>query len=141
MQEECIFAGVTVRYAPQVIRIDTDHALMDFLAQRGNGSRALARHILARYEALLGVPMAVTERSMATEILMHAYLDVAFRRAGRLGRRLGRAGRRLAGWGARMQAHTAVIDIGERAVDSNRHIFDTLSHFYGILRILLGKWA
>ena len=141
MQEEYLFAGVTVRYAPQIVRIDTDHALMDFLAQRGNGSRALARHSLARYEALLGVPMAVAERSMATEILVHAYLDVVFRRAGRLGRRLGRTGRRLAGWGERMQSHTAVSDIGERAVDSNRHIFDGISHFYGVFRVLLGKWA
>ena len=141
MQQETIFAGVTVRYEPQVVRIDTDYALMDFLAQRGNGSRALARHILARYEALLGAAMEITERSMATEILVHAYLDAVFRSAQRTGGRLGRAGKRLAGWGGRMQAHTAVIDIGERAVDSNRHIFDQLSHFYGVFRVLLGKWA
>lgn len=141
MQKEAIFAGVTVSYEPQVVRIDTDHALMHFLAQPGNGSRALARHILARYEALLSVPLDITERSMATEILVHAYLDVVFQWAKRTGDRLGRAGRRLAAWGGRMEAHTAVIDIGELAVDTNRQVFDRLSHCYGALRILLGRWA
>lgn len=141
MQRETIFEGVTVCYEPQIVRIDTSHALMAFLTQRGNGSRALARRILARYETLIGVPMQITERSMATEILVHAYLDVLFVWAQRTGVRLGRAGRRLAAWGGRMKVHTAVIDIGEHAVDTNRRIFDKLSYFYGILRILLGKWA
>ncbi len=141
MQKETIFEGVTVSYEPQVIRINTDHALMDFLAQRGSGSRALARHILARYEALLGRPMEITERSMATEILIHAYLDAIFLRAKRTGSRLGRAGGGLRAWGERMEVHTAVIDIGERAVDGNRRIFDGLSHGYGVLRVLLGRWA
>ena len=135
MPAETIFEGVTVCYEPHVVRIDTDHALMHFLAQPGSGSRALAKHILARYEALLGQALEITERSMATEILIHAYLDVLFLRAKCSG------GRRLAGWGERMETHTAVIDIGERAVDTNRHIFDRLSHFYGVLRVVLGKWA
>lgn len=141
MQRETIFEGVTVCYEPQIVRIDTDHALMDFLAQRGSGSQALARHILARYEALLGRPMEVTERSMATEILIHAYLGVVFLRAKRMGDKFGRSGEKLRAWGERMEAHTAIIDIGERAVDGNRHIFDGLSHGYGLLRVLFGRWA
>ena len=141
MQREAVFEGVSICYEPKIVRIETDHALMGFLAQRGNGSRALARHILARYEAILGVPLQITERSMATEILVHAYLDVIFLRAQRTGARLGRAGRRLAAWGGRMERHTAVIDIGERSVDGNRKVFDRLSRCYGVLRVLLGKWA
>ena len=141
MHTETVFGGITVRYEPQMVHIDTDHTLMDFLAQRGNGSRALARSILAQYRTLFDAPMQITERSMATEILIHAYLDVLFAWARRTGARLGRAGRRLGAWGARMQAHTAMIDIGERTVDTNRHIFDRLSRAYWLLRVLLGKWA
>ena len=35
--------GVSVGYEPKIVRIRTDEALMDYLAQPGNGSAALAR--------------------------------------------------------------------------------------------------
>ena len=127
--------GVTLYYTDKAVHLTTNDALMTFLRQKGNGSLPLSRAILAGYEAECGAALQITERSMATEILIHAYLDVLFLRAKCSG------GRRLAAWGERMETHTTVIDIGERAVDTNRHIIDRLSHFYGVLRVVLGKWA
>lgn len=139
--EEEVFEGVRVRYEAHIVRVETNGALMEHLARPGNGSLALARHIRARYVAVQGAEIEISERSMATEILVHAYLDVLFLRLARWTARPGGLRGRLGAWGARMRQHTQVIDMGEAAVDGNRRVFDVLSHGYWLLRILLGRRA
>ena len=121
--------GVTLYYTDKAVHLTTNDALMTFLRQKGNGSLPLSRTILAGYEAECGAALQITERSMATELLIHAYLDGVFAAWVRAGETRGR------------QDATAVIDMGERSVDTNRWVFDLLSHGYSVLCLLLGRSA
>lgn len=78
---------------------------------------------------------------MATELLIHAYLDGIFDRWMRAGEAHGHQGRRLYKTAKRLKNATAVIDMGERSVDANRWVFDLLAPGYGILCFLLGSRA
>ena len=93
------------------------------------------------YAAEHGAQLHITERSMATELLIHAYLDGIFDRWMRAGEAHGHQDRRLYKTAKRLKNATAVIDMGERSVDANRWVFDLLAHGYGILCFLLGSRA
>jgi len=133
--------GVTLYYTDKAVHLTTNDALMTFLRQKGNGSLPLSRAILAGYEAECGAALQITERSMATELLIHAYLDGIFDRWMRAGEAHGHQDRRLYKTAKRLKNATAVIDMGERSVDTNRWVFDLLSHGYGALCLLLGRSA
>lgn len=133
--------GVTLYYTDKAVHLTTNDALMTFLRQKGNGSLPLSRAILAGYEAECGAALQITERSMATELLIHAYLDGIFDRWMRAGEAHGHQDRRLYKTAKRLKNATAVIDMGERSVDANRWVFDLLAHGYGILCFLLGSRA
>ena len=77
--------GVTLYYTDKAVHLTTNDALMTFLRQKGNGSLPLSRAILAGYEAECGAALQITERSMAMELLIHAYLDGIFDRWMRAG--------------------------------------------------------
>ena len=125
--------GVMLYYTDKAVHLTTNDALMTFLRQKGNGSLPLSRAILAGYEAECGAALQITERSMATELLIHAYLDGVFAAWVRAGETRGRQDGKF--------YRTAVIDMGERSVDTNRWVFDLLSHGYGALCLLLGRSA
>lgn len=133
--------GVTLYYTDKAVHLTTNDALMTFLRQKGNGSLPLSRAILAGYEAECGAALQITERSMATELLIHAYLDGIFDRWMRAGEAHGHQDRRLYKTAKRLKNATAVIDMGERSVDANRWVFDLLAPGYGILCFLLGSRA
>lgn len=133
--------GVMLYYTDKAVHLTTNDALMTFLRQKGNGSLPLSRAILAGYEAECGAALQITERSMATELLIHAYLDGIFDRWMRAGEAHGHQDRRLYKTAKRLKNATAVIDMGERSVDANRWVFDLLAHGYGILCFLLGSRA
>ena len=133
--------GVTLYYTDKAVHLTTNDALMTFLRQKGNGSLPLSRAILAGYEAECGAALQITERSMATELLIHAYLDGIFDRWVRAGEAHGHQDRRLYKTAKRLKNAAAVIDMGERSVDSNRWVFDLLAPGYGILCALLGSRA
>ena len=78
---------------------------------------------------------------MATELLIHAYLDGIFDRWMRAGEAHGHQDRRLYKTAKRLKNATAVIDMGERSVDANRWVFDLLAPGYGVLCFLLGSRA
>lgn len=78
---------------------------------------------------------------MATELLIHAYLDGIFDRWMRAGEAHGHQDGRLYKTAKRLKNATAVIDMGERSVDANRWVFDLLAPGYGILCFLLGNRA
>ncbi len=140
MQKTILPEGVQLRCSDRAVHLTTNDALMRFLRQRGNGSLPLSQQILDTYAAQRGVPLGISVRSMATELLIHAYLDGVFAAWERFGARLRPNGRfaRLAG---RLKGSTAVIDMGEKSVDANRWVFDVLSHGYGLLCALLGSRA
>lgn len=133
--------GVTLYYTDKAVHLTTNDALMTYLRQKGNGSLPLSRAILAGYEAECGAALQITERSMATELLIHAYLDGIFDRWMRAGEAHGHQDRRLYKTAKRLKNATAVIDMGERSVDANRWVFDLLAPGYGILCFLLGSRA
>ena len=130
--------GVTLYYTDKAVHLTTNDALMTFLRQKGNGSLPLSRAILAGYEAECG---AALQRSMATELLIHAYLDGVFAAWVRAGETRGRQDGKFYRTARRLKNATAVIDMGERSVDTNRWVFDLLSHGYGALCLLLGRSA
>ena len=76
---------------------------------------------------------------MATELLIHAYLDGVFARWVAFGKK--HPGGNFLKTAERLKNATAVIDMGERSVDTNRWIFDLLSPGYGVLCALLGSRA
>lgn len=78
---------------------------------------------------------------MATELLIHAYLDGIFERWVRAGEAHGHQDGKFYKTAKRLKNATAVIDMGERSVDTNRWVFDLLSHGYGALCLLLGRSA
>ena len=133
--------GVTLYYTDKAVHLTTNDALMTFLRQKGNGSLPLSRAILAGYEAECGAALQITEHSMATELLIHAYLDGVFAAWVRAGETRGRQDGKFYRTARRLKNATAVIDMGERSVDMNRWVFDLLAPGYGILCVLLGSRA
>ena len=133
--------GVTLYYTDKAVHLTTNDALMTFLRQKGNGSLPLSRMILDGYAAEHGAQLHITERSMATELLIHAYLDGVFAAWVRAGETRGRQDGKFYRTARRLKNATAVIDMGERSVDTNRWVFDLLSHGYGALCLLLGRSA
>lgn len=133
--------GVELTCTERAVHLTTNEALMTFLRKKGNGSLPLSREILDIYAAQRGAPLQITERSMATELLIHAYLDGVFAGWVRFARRHLRPEGRFARTVGRLKHATAVIDMGERSVDTNRWFFDLLSHGYGLLCALLGSRA
>ena len=86
---------------------------------------------MLREAAEHGAQLHITERSMATELLIHAYLDGVFAAWVRAGETRGRQDGKFYRTARRLKNATAVIDMGERSVDTNRWVFDLLSHGYG----------
>lgn len=139
---ETVFHGVGVRYEGKNVRVRTDEALMRYLAEPGRGALALAEHIAARYRERMGCALEISERSLAVEILAHAYCDALLLRAAKLAQKLPEAlGARLGKTAERLQQHTDIIDIGERSVDTNRWLFDDLAPFYSVICAILGDKA
>lgn len=136
------FHGISVSYTRGVVHVRTDEALMRYLAEPGRGAQALAAHILASYEVRIGCALSISERSLAVEILVHAYCDALLLHVGQLAAALpGALGAHLQQAAERLQAHTDVIDMGERALDANRWLFDQLEPFYPALCAVLGDRA
>ena len=141
METQRLPKGVELSYTDRAVHLTTNGALMAYLRQRDNGSLPLSRMILHGYAAEHGAQLHITERSMATEQLIHAYLEGIFDRWMRAGEAHGHQDRRLYKTAKRLKNATAVIDMGERSVDANRWVFDLLAPGYGILCFLLGSRA
>ena len=141
MERSKLPEGMELYYTERAVHLTTNEALMRYLRQKGNGSLPLSRTILDGYAAERGAPLQITERSMATELLIHAYLDGIFDRWVRAGESHGHQDRRLYKTAKRLKNAAAVIDMGERSVDSNRWVFDLLAPGYGLLCFLLGSKA
>ena len=120
MENQKLPEGVELFYTDRAVHLTTNEALMTYLRQKGNGSLPLSRTILDGYAEERGMQLQITERSMATELLIHAYLDGLFDRWGRAGNAHGRQNGRLYKMAKRLKNATAVIDMGERSVDTNR---------------------
>ena len=141
MENQKLPEGVELFYTDRAVHLTTNEALMTYLRQKGNGSLPLSRTILDGYAEERGMQLQITERSMATELLIHAYLDGLFDRWGRAGNAHGRQNGRLYKMAKRLKNATAVIDMGERSVDTNRWVFDLLAPGYRRLCVLLGSRA
>lgn len=141
MENQKLPEGVELFYTDRAVHLTTNEALMTYLRQKGNGSLPLSRTILDGYAKERGMQLQITERSMATELLIHAYLDGLFDRWGRAGNAHGRQNGRLYKMAKRLKNATAVIDMGERSVDTNRWVFDLLAPGYRMLCVLLGSRA
>ncbi len=141
MENQKLPEGVELFYTDRAVHLTTNEALMTYLRQKGNGSLPLSRAILDGYAEERGMQLQITERSMATELLIHAYLDGLFDRWGRAGNAHGRQNGRLYKMAKRLKNATAVIDMGERSVDTNRWVFDLLAPGYRMLCVLLGSRA
>ena len=141
MENQKLPEGVELFYTDRAVHLTTNEALMTYLRQKGNGSLPLSRTILDGYAEERGMQLQITERSRATELLIHAYLDGLFDRWGRAGNAHGRQNGRLYKMAKRLKNATAVIDMGERSVDTNRWVFDLLAPGYRMLCVLLGSRA
>ena len=141
MENQKLPEGVELFYTDRAVHLTTNEALMTYLRQKGNGSLPLSRTILDGYAEERGMQLQITERSMATELLIHAYLDGLFDRWGRAGNAHGRQNGRLYKMAKRLKNATAVIDMGERSVDTTRWVFDLLAPGYRMLCVLLGSRA
>lgn len=141
MENQKLPEGVELFYTDRAVHLTTNEALMTYLRQKGNGSLPLSRTILDGYAEERGMQLQITERSMATELLIHAYLDGLFDRWGRAGNAHGRQNGRLYKMAKRLKNATAVIDMGERSVDTNRWVFDLLAPGHRMLCVLLGSRA
>ena len=141
MENQKLPEGVELFYTDRAVHLTTNEALMTYLRQKGNGSLPLSRAIQDGYAEERGMQLQITERSMATELLIHAYLDGLFDRWGRAGNAHGRQNGRLYKMAKRLKNATAVIDMGERSVDTNRWVFDLLAPGYRMLCVLLGSRA
>lgn len=136
------FHGITVTYKEQLVKITTDKALLDYLAEPEIGSGTLAEAIRMRYAELYNRELEISRESLAVEILIHCYLDVFMHRTETFSRVLPK---KIETMFIRLlhslEARTEIIDCGEREIDSNRIIFDAMSPFYKILCSILGNRA
>ena len=135
------YHGISIQYDHRIVRVRTDRFLLDYLGQKGNDSLELADHIHKSYQARWGEELKISRESLSVEILIHAYLDVVFRRIDLIAEKLGKPGRQLKKTLRFLEDATEVIDCGEREVDSNRFVFDDLVPFRRILYLILGDKA
>lgn len=136
------FNGILIKYNKQLVQIKTDENLLDFLEKKGNGSLELAEYILQKYHSIFNCKLDISKESLSVEILVHAYLDVLFKKMEKAGNAISPdVLKSLISFMKKMQGHTDIIDSGERSVDPNRHIFDSLAPFSGAIYFMLGKYA
>ncbi|WBY64598.1 MAG: hypothetical protein ACFWUD_08195 [Thermocaproicibacter melissae] len=134
------FHNISIELQEHWARITTDEALMDFLAQPGNGSVELANYILQRYQEAFQKPLAISEMSLAVEILIHAYVDLISKSAGEIQKALPKhVSKAILNFAEKLHERTAVIDCGEKSVDNNRFVFDGLAPFHPIIFSVLRK--
>ena len=112
MERSKLPEGTELFYTEKAVHLTTNDAMMRYLRQKGNGSLPLSRAILDGYAAECGVPLHITERSMATELLIHAYLDGIFERWVRAGGAHGHQDGKFYKTAKRLKNATAVIDMG-----------------------------
>ena len=141
MENQKLPEGVELFYTDRAVHLPTNEALMTYLRKKGNGSLPLSRTILDGYAEERGMQLQITERSMATELLIHAYLDGLFDRWGRAGNAHGRQNGRLYKMAIRLIFATAAMDLVEPSVETNRCGFDLLAPGYRMLCVLLGSRA
>jgi hypothetical protein len=134
------FHDISIELQEHWARIATDDALMNFLAQPGNGSVELANYILQRYQEAFQKPLAISEMSLAVEILIHAYVDLISKSAGEIQKALPKhVSKAILNFAEKLHERTAVIDCGEKSVDNNRFVFDGLAPFHPIIFSVLRK--
>ena len=95
MENQKLPEGVELFYTDRAVHLTTNEALMTYLRQKGNGSLPLSRTNLDGYAEERGRQLQITGRAMATELLIHAYLDGLFERWGRARNAQGRQNGRL----------------------------------------------
>ena len=134
------YQGVSIRYQPKILRMQNDEALRTFLDLPENGSMALAGQMLDRYQQLFSVPLAISQASIAVEILGHVFADNVAKALAPLSEKLSPRGA-IAEALASIRQRTEVIDIGEKDVDNNRWLWDALVPFRHIIFAACGRGA
>lgn len=136
------FAGIAVQYDDRAVHVRSDETLEAYLAAPGNGSLALADHVLAAYRARFGKPLQISRHSLAIEVLAHVYAENMAEVALRLAENM--PGHVLTGLQRLMERlidHVEVIDCGEGSVDGNRFVWDALAPFHRLVYAACGQNA
>ena len=136
------FENITIIYHPGLIQIACDDFLKHYLEEKGNGALKLSGHILEEYKKRQGIPLNISQDSLAIEILAHTYADIfslAISSAGRvLPAHLKNTVEDLM---ERIHSRTEIIDCGESEIDNNRRVWDALCPFKKIIYGVLGDRA
>lgn len=134
------FQEVSFRCIPQFILVRNDNKLVSFLDQKGIGSMELARMMKDAYKKEMGKEIAISDKSLAIEILGHVYCD-KFSSMLKMLPVPKDMKMELSKIASNIKSHTDIIDCGEKSVDSNRWIWDKLEPWASMIFTLCGKHA
>lgn len=132
------FHGIAVQCSDRMIRVKNDDALTGFLSDPDTkGALLVAKYARALYEKEMGKPIAITEDSLAIEILGHVYAGTFAEIAEKFHVPV------LKTVMGKIRERTDIIDCGEREVDNNRFVWDELEHMKlkNIIYTMCGRMA
>lgn len=136
------YKGMTLSYEDRMVHLNYDQELQDFLAQEGNGSEELAKHIKQQYLTLFNKELNVSEDSLAIEIIAYVYSDKIEGLVDKVSTFLPQGLKdQLANIIKNAQGDSLTIDMGEKEVDSNRETWDSLVQHKGLIMKVAGRNA
>lgn len=126
-QHHLAYKGIRIDLKPASAHIHNDRHLLDYLHSDDPTARSLAGYILQAYPRLFDRELAISQDSLAIEIIGHIFAD---RMAESIDTILSKIAPNSKGPVARLldrvERAAEVIDCGEASVDSNRRVWDAL---------------
>lgn len=136
------FQNISIQYQKGSVQLLCDSTLKKYLLQKGNGSLALAEHILSSYESTYHCPLQIGQHSLALEILGHAYTDTLTKAVLSAKAFIPAAiYSQLEPELKKLKEQTEIIDCKEKSENNNRFLWDTLDKYHTIIYKLLGDLA
>lgn len=119
------YHNIGIKYEQDIIRVKNDESLKEYFKDKKGKAIDLSRYIKNEYQVKKQMPLMITDRSLATEIFMHFYIQ---EKAIAIQSHLLWKGMifRFCQW---ILLHMEVIDCGEKKRDNNRFVWDWLSIF------------
>lgn len=118
--------GVNATLERGVLHVNNDTYLSSLLKKISRGSYEAAIILKLEYKRCFGVPLNISDQSVAVEILGHVYPD-------KVANYVKNSIPSLSHLANKITSHTNIIDIGEKHLDSNRGVWDSLAPFYGVI--------
>lgn len=134
------YQGILVDLKRASVHVHNDAHLLHYLRNEDPTARSLAATILAEYRQRLGDALAISQDSLAIEILCHVFTDKVAESIDAILEKIAPDSKGpLSRLMDKIEKHVEVIDCGEAAVDSNRFVWDALVPVRSIVYALAAR--